>query len=99
MTRYVVKDFTFSDGTTIPAGNMISVPLLAIHLDPVRGPLGLFYTRFRTKILRRFTAILEVLMGSDLRKCGEKAAKMPSTNSHHLLSIILYLDTVVKHGV
>ena len=32
-----MKDFTFSDGTTIPAGNLIAVPLLPIHLDQVRG--------------------------------------------------------------
>jgi len=36
LKRQVKKDFTFSDGTTIPAGNMVAVPMLPIHLDPVR---------------------------------------------------------------
>jgi hypothetical protein len=34
-----MKDFTFSDGTTIPAGNVVAVALEAIHRDPVRGRL------------------------------------------------------------
>ncbi|KAF8321460.1 cytochrome P450 [Amanita rubescens] len=34
LKRLVMKDYTFSDGTTIPAGNIISVPMLPIHLDP-----------------------------------------------------------------
>jgi len=34
LKRLVMKDFTFSDGITIPAGNLITVPMLPIHLDP-----------------------------------------------------------------
>ncbi|KAF8735505.1 hypothetical protein AX14_001941 [Amanita brunnescens Koide BX004] len=34
--RKVLKDFTFSDGTTIPAGYLISVPHRCVHQDPVR---------------------------------------------------------------
>jgi len=34
LKRQVKKDYTFSDGTTIPAGNLVSVPMLPIHLDP-----------------------------------------------------------------
>ncbi|KAF8347875.1 cytochrome P450 [Amanita rubescens] len=34
MFRKVMKDFTFSDGTTIPAGNFMCVPSLCIHTDP-----------------------------------------------------------------
>ncbi|KAF8639979.1 hypothetical protein AX17_001225 [Amanita inopinata Kibby_2008] len=33
MVRKVVRDFTFSDGTVVPAGNMLAVPLYAIHRD------------------------------------------------------------------
>jgi len=33
MQRKTLKDFTFSDGTTIPAGNTVSIPLLSIHQD------------------------------------------------------------------
>jgi hypothetical protein len=36
LKRQVKKDYKFSDGTTIPAGNLVSVPMLPIHLDPVR---------------------------------------------------------------
>ncbi|KAJ7586983.1 cytochrome P450 [Mycena floridula] len=35
MTRKVMKDFTFSDGTTIPAGNTVSVAGSAMHFDEV----------------------------------------------------------------
>jgi len=33
MLRKTLKDFTFSDGTTIPAGNTVAVPLLSLHQD------------------------------------------------------------------
>ena len=36
MTRKTMKDFTFSDGMTIPAGNLLSVAIPCIHTDPVR---------------------------------------------------------------
>lgn len=35
MTRKVLKDFTFSDGTTIPAGNFVAVASLSTHLDKI----------------------------------------------------------------
>ena len=34
MGRLAITDFTFSDGTTIPAGTTLSVPAGHIHLDP-----------------------------------------------------------------
>ncbi|KAF8697278.1 hypothetical protein AX14_001385 [Amanita brunnescens Koide BX004] len=34
MIRKVMKDFTFSDGMTIPAGNILSVAIPCIHTDP-----------------------------------------------------------------
>ena len=92
------KDYTFSDGTTIPAGNLVSVPMLPIHLDPVRG-FNLLIDRVIHIIFRRFTAILKLLMASGLRKCAKNAVKIPSTNSRHLILIILYSGTVVKHGM
>ena len=36
MLRKAMKDFTFSDGTTIPAGNIISVAASCMQTDPVR---------------------------------------------------------------
>jgi len=35
LKRKVMKDFTFSDGTTIPAGCIAAVPLNCIHGDSV----------------------------------------------------------------
>lgn len=34
MIRKTMKDFTFSDGTTIPAGSTLAVPFNAVHTDP-----------------------------------------------------------------
>jgi len=31
--RQVVKDFTFSDGSTVPAGTLVAIPVLAEHHD------------------------------------------------------------------
>jgi cytochrome P450 len=35
MMRKVLKNFTFVDGTTVPAGTLVGVPILAEHLDEV----------------------------------------------------------------
>src|ERR1700731_3222085 len=35
MTRKVMKDFRFSDGTIVPAGVFVSIPLFAVHHDPI----------------------------------------------------------------
>ena len=34
MKRYVLEDYTFSDGTTVPAGTTIGISTPSIHLDP-----------------------------------------------------------------
>ena len=34
--RIAMKDFTFSDGTPVPAGQAVSTPVFDIHLNPVR---------------------------------------------------------------
>ena len=41
MNRLVLKDFTFSDGTTVPAGTFISAATNATHNDEVRGSISL----------------------------------------------------------
>ncbi|KAF8702620.1 hypothetical protein AX14_014402 [Amanita brunnescens Koide BX004] len=53
LKRQVMKDFTFSDGTTIPAGNLISVPLLPIHLDPEIYDNPKTFDGFRFEKMRR----------------------------------------------
>ena len=39
MQRKVLKDFTFSDGTVVPKGNIIVVPNFAMHYDEVPRPI------------------------------------------------------------
>ena len=34
MGRYAVADYTFSDGTSVPAGTTLSVSCNSVHLDP-----------------------------------------------------------------
>ena len=41
MQRLALKDFAFSDGTTIPAGQTVAVPGYALHHDGVRVLLPL----------------------------------------------------------
>ena len=44
LKRKVMKDFTFSDGTTIPAGCIAAVPLNCIHADSVcSAPFHIYY--------------------------------------------------------
>lgn len=38
MTREVLKDFTFADGTTLPAGSWIFAPMEAMYHDPQLYP-------------------------------------------------------------
>lgn len=40
MRRKVVKDFTFSNGMTLPAGTHFAVATYATHMDPVSSSLG-----------------------------------------------------------
>jgi hypothetical protein len=37
VTRMVLKDFTFADGTTVPAGTLVAAPMFAEHLDEIRA--------------------------------------------------------------
>jgi len=52
MLRKVVKDFTFSDGTTIPAGNYMSVPTQCIHADPDKYVNAETFDGFRFERMR-----------------------------------------------
>lgn len=36
VARKAIKDFTFSDGTTVPAGTFVSVATHSAHFDDVR---------------------------------------------------------------
>ena len=48
MTRKTMKDFTFSDGTTISAGNLVTVAAPCIHTDPVK--MYHRYPNFRSRV-------------------------------------------------
>jgi len=47
MGRYTLVDFTFSDGTFIPAGTVISVPSDGVQLDPQTYEDPLTFDGFR----------------------------------------------------
>jgi cytochrome P450 len=51
----VVKDLTFSDGTTVPAGTLVGVPILAEHHDKVRFILNRYLARI-DKVRQLFQA-------------------------------------------
>lgn len=38
MQRFVLKPFTFSNGHTVPAGAMLSCPVMSMHHDSERYP-------------------------------------------------------------
>jgi ubiquinone/menaquinone biosynthesis C-methylase UbiE len=46
MTRKALKDFTFSNGTFIPAGSSLSVATFSMHLDDVKAFSFMTKTRF-----------------------------------------------------
>ncbi|KAJ7918487.1 cytochrome P450 [Mycena leptocephala] len=50
--REVVKDFTFSDGTTVPAGTLVGVPILAEHHDKANYVNGDMFDPFRFSRMR-----------------------------------------------
>ena len=52
MTRYAVKDFTFPDGTLIPAGNWVLAPMYPMSLDDDLFPEAKKFDAFRFSRLR-----------------------------------------------
>lgn len=52
MTRKVLKDFTFSDGTFVPAGNYISIASDALHHDEIHYPNPKEFRGFRFAEMR-----------------------------------------------
>ncbi|GAQ10181.1 fumitremorgin C monooxygenase [Aspergillus lentulus] len=52
MTRAVIKDFTFSDGTTVPKGSYVLVPMHAMYLDDTIYPEASKFDAFRWSRLR-----------------------------------------------
>lgn len=52
MTRAVVSDFTFSDGTRVPSGSYVLVPMYAMYLDDELYPNAATFDAFRWSRMR-----------------------------------------------
>ena len=52
VSRLTVRPFTFSNGMTIPAGTLISLPLRAVHTDAETYPNPEEFDGFRSLKLR-----------------------------------------------
>jgi cytochrome P450 len=52
MTRAVVKDFTFSDGTKVPKGSYVLIPMHAMYQDDSIFPQSSKFDAFRWSRLR-----------------------------------------------
>ncbi|KAJ7247865.1 cytochrome P450 [Mycena haematopus] len=50
--RQVMKDFTFSDGTTVPAGTLVGIPVLAEHHDEANYANAGVFDPFRFSRMR-----------------------------------------------
>ncbi|KAJ6557997.1 cytochrome P450 [Mycena capillaripes] len=52
VVRQALKDFTFSDGTTVPAGTLVGIPVLAEHHDDANYENGDVFDGFRFSRMR-----------------------------------------------
>jgi hypothetical protein len=52
MSRLALKDFTFSNGTVIPAGTTVTVPMYAIHHDESIWPDPFTFDPYRSSRVR-----------------------------------------------
>ena len=99
MTRKVMKDFTFADGTTIPAGNFLSVAMSCIHTDPVK--MHLHYPNFGSCVYayRTITSTLKSSTAYALTRCeGKRARHNLGTHSSPSISIMYCSATAVMRG-
>ena len=100
MRRRTTKDFTFSDGTTIPAGNFLSVAIPCIHTDPVK--MSRRYPNFvwRVYAYRIITSTLKPSTAYALKRCGGKRTVSchPSTRWSRSTSIIYCSAMAVMRG-
>ena len=52
MTRLALRPFTFSNGVTVPAGTLVSIPAIAVHTDETNYPNAEEFDGFRFAKLR-----------------------------------------------
>ena len=99
MIRKVMKDFTFSDGMTVPAGNFLSVAMSCIHTDPVNTHLH--YSNFGSHVCayRTITSTLKSSTAYALKRCeGKRVRRNLGTHSSPLISIMYCSVTAVMRG-
>lgn len=79
LLRKVLRDYTFSDGTTIPAGATISTTSLAMHHDPKHYADPHTFNGFR------FSSIREKMQGDESAKDmgDEKGSHLRFTGTDH----------------
>ena len=94
-----MKDFTFSDGTTVPAGNLVSIAVPCIHTDSVK--MHHYYPNFDLRVCayRRITSTLKSLTAYALKRCeGKRVKHNPSTHSSPSIPISYCSGTAVMRG-
>lgn len=102
MRRKVVKDFTFSNGVTLPAGTHLAVATYATHMDPVsHAGLILSHINSHPTLFRRrkSTIILINLKGSDSQKCGRKKERTSNIKSYLSVPTTWCLELGVMLGI
>ena len=101
MIRKVMKDFTFSDGTTIPAGNFLSVAMSCINTNSVKMRFHFHYPNSGSHICayRTVTSTLKSSTVYALKRCeGERVSRNLGTHSSPLISIMYCSVTAVMRG-
>lgn len=88
MMRKTMRDFTFTDGTTIPAGNFVCVPTACINTDPVRISYHLLYWRLRCTNTQDFYADPGTFDGFRFEKIHD-SEKEGGQHKHSLSSLDL----------
>jgi hypothetical protein len=86
MHRKVMKDWTLSDGTIIPAGTMVAIASGPMNMDEVRL-LGHIIIQSVTKIGRGLFLIVILSMGSDILKNEMAMVNWTASNIKWSLSV------------
>ena len=99
MIRKVMKDFTFSDGTTIPAGNFLSVAMSCINTNSVK--MYFHYPNFGSHVCtyRTITSTLKSSTAYALKRCeGTRVRHNLGTHSSPSIPIIYCSVSAVMRG-
>ena len=94
-----MKDFTFSDGTTIPAGNFLSVAMSCINTNSVK--MRFHYPNFGSHVCayRTITSTLKSSTAYALKRCeGTRVRHNLGTHSSPSIPIIYCSVSAVMRG-